>query len=238
MLVAVADNTPAPVTLAASSFLGRKATGDAGAMTAAEAQAILPDVVGDAGIGGTAGRVPAPAAGDAVAGKYLKADGLWQPIPPASDTVPGIVELADAAEMTAGVATDRAATAAGVHAKVNARTESFIVPASDETTPLTVGTAKTTFRMPYGMNLTEVRASLTTPQTSGAILTVNVRFSATTIFSTKPTIDNGERTSKSAVTQPVLSDTVLADDEEGHIDVDQIGDGTAKGLKITFIGTR
>lgn len=34
-------------------------------------------MVGDPGTGGTAGLVPAPAAGDAAAGKYLKADGTW-----------------------------------------------------------------------------------------------------------------------------------------------------------------
>jgi len=37
----------------------------------------LPAMVGDSGAGGTRGAVPAPAAGDAAAGKYLKADGTW-----------------------------------------------------------------------------------------------------------------------------------------------------------------
>lgn len=35
-------------------------------------------MVGDSGAGGAMGMVPAPAAGDAAAGKYLKADGTWQ----------------------------------------------------------------------------------------------------------------------------------------------------------------
>lgn len=35
------------------------------------------DMVGDSGSGGTRGLVPAPAAGDAAAGKFLKADGSW-----------------------------------------------------------------------------------------------------------------------------------------------------------------
>ena len=34
-------------------------------------------MVGDSGAGGTKGAVPAPAAGDAAAGKFLKADGTW-----------------------------------------------------------------------------------------------------------------------------------------------------------------
>lgn len=37
----------------------------------------LPVMVGDSGSGGTKGAVPAPAAGDAAAGKFLKADGTW-----------------------------------------------------------------------------------------------------------------------------------------------------------------
>jgi hypothetical protein len=37
-----------------------------------------PVMVGDTGTGGLAGNVPAPAAGDAAAGKFLKADGSWQ----------------------------------------------------------------------------------------------------------------------------------------------------------------
>ena len=37
----------------------------------------LPIFGGDIGTGGTVGVVPAPAAGDAAAGKYLKADGTW-----------------------------------------------------------------------------------------------------------------------------------------------------------------
>lgn len=35
-------------------------------------------LVGDSGAGGTRGLVPAPAAGDAAANKFLKADGTWQ----------------------------------------------------------------------------------------------------------------------------------------------------------------
>jgi hypothetical protein len=110
--------------------------------------------------------------------------------------------------------------------------------ASDETTALTAGTAKVTFRMPYAMTVTAVRASLTTAQTSGSIFTVDINEGGTSILSTKLTIDNTEKTSVTAATPPVISDTALADDAEMTIDIDQIGDGTAKGLKVTIIGTR
>lgn len=117
--------------------------------------------------------------------------------------------------------------------------ETFCVAASDETTALTTGTAKVTFRMPFAMTtLSSVRASLATAQTSGSVLTINVKESGTTIFSTKPTFDNTEKTTQTAATASVLSDTALADDAEMQIDIDQVGDGTAKGLKVCLIGSR
>lgn len=119
------------------------------------------------------------------------------------------------------------------------RTQSIQIACSDETTALTAGAGKVTFRMPYAFTVTAVRASLTTAQaTSGAggILTVDINEGGASILSTKLTIDNTEKTSTTAATAPVISDTSLADDAEITIDIDQIGDGTAKGLKITLIG--
>lgn len=116
--------------------------------------------------------------------------------------------------------------------------ESIIAAASDETTALTTGTGKVTFRMPYAFTVSAVRASLSTAQTSGSIFTVDINEGGTTILSTKLTIDNTEKTSTTAATPPVISDIALADDAEITIDIDQVGDGTAKGLKVALIGTR
>ena len=116
--------------------------------------------------------------------------------------------------------------------------QSIVVAASDETTALATGTAKVTFRMPYAFTLTSVRASLTTAQASGSIFTVDINEGGTTILSTKLTIDNTEKTSTTAATPAVISDTSLADDTEITIDINQVGDGTAKGLKVVLIGTR
>lgn len=118
------------------------------------------------------------------------------------------------------------------------RTHAIQVAASDETTALTTGTAKVTFPMPYAMTLTAVRASLSTAQTSGSTFTVDINEAGASILSTKLTIDNGEKTSTTAATAAVISDSALADDAEITIDIDQVGDGTAKGLKVTLIGTR
>lgn len=112
---------------------------------------------------------------------------------------------------------------------------------SDEDTALTTGTSKISFRMPFAMTLSAVRASLVTAQATdggGGIFTVDINEGGTTILSTKITIDNTEKTSTTAVTPAVISDSALADDAEITVDIDQIGDGTAKGLKIILIGTR
>lgn len=47
-------------------------------LPARDVSAWMPIMVGDSGSGGISGAVPAPGAGDAAAGKYLKADGTFQ----------------------------------------------------------------------------------------------------------------------------------------------------------------
>lgn len=111
----------------------------------------------------------------------------------------------------------------------------FTINVTDDVIPITTGTAKITFRMPFAMTLSSVRASLTVAQTSGSILTVDINEAGSTILSTKLTIDNTETTSVTAVAAPVISDTSLADNAVITIDVDQVGDGTATGLKVYFL---
>lgn len=109
---------------------------------------------------------------------------------------------------------------------------------SDETTALTAGTAKVTFRTPCAITLTAVRASVTTAPT-GSTLVVDINEAGTSILSTKLSIDASEKTSTTAATAAVISDTALADDAEMTIDIDQIGSTIAgAGLKVTLIGTR
>jgi hypothetical protein len=146
---------------------------------------------------------------------------------------------AQTVQLTTGAAANRylVSDASGNGSWVGLPT-SEVIAASDETTALTTGTAKVTFRMPYAMNVTAVRASLSTAQASGNILTVDINEGGNSILSTKLTIDNTEKTSTTAATPAVISDSALADDAEITIDIDQIGDGTAKGLKVVLIGTR
>lgn len=116
--------------------------------------------------------------------------------------------------------------------------ESITIALSDLTTAITVGTGKETIRMPYAFTVTAVRAYLATAQTSGNIFTVDINEGGVSILSTKLTIDNAEKTSVTAATAAVISDANLADDAEITFDVDQVGDGTAKGLKVVLIGYR
>jgi hypothetical protein len=112
----------------------------------------------------------------------------------------------------------------------------IIIACSDETTALTTGTAKVTFRMPYAFTLTAVRASVTTAPT-GAALTVDINEAGVSILSTKLTIDATEKTSTTAATPPVISDAALADDAEITIDIDTVGSIVAgAGLKVMLIG--
>lgn len=113
--------------------------------------------------------------------------------------------------------------------------DSFIISVTDETSVIATGTSERTFRMPYAMTLTEVRASLNSATTTGTV-TVDINEGGTTILSTKLTIDATEKTSTTAATAAVISDAALADDAEITIDIDDAGDGTATGLKVTFKG--
>jgi hypothetical protein len=114
------------------------------------------------------------------------------------------------------------------------------IAASDTTTAITAGTAKVSFRMPYAMTLSAVRANVSTaPTGSTIIIDINEGDSPTSILSTKLTIDATEKTSTTAATAPVISDTSLADDALITIDFDQVGSTIAGvGVIVTLIGTR
>lgn len=104
----------------------------------------------------------------------------------------------------------------------------------DEYSIITTG-LKRTFRTTGSGTLTEVRASLTTAQTSGSIITMDVKKNGTTIFTVKVTIDNGDTTSVGAASPSSLAITTYADNDEFTIIVDVVGDATATGLKAYFL---
>jgi hypothetical protein len=107
---------------------------------------------------------------------------------------------------------------------------------SDETTDLTALANAITFRMPHNMTLTDVRASVSTAPVGSTII-VDVNQNGSSIFSTNVSIDANEKTSTTAAVPPVIVTSILTDDAEITVDIDQIGSTTAgKGLKVTLIG--
>jgi hypothetical protein len=114
----------------------------------------------------------------------------------------------------------------------------YIIACSDETTALTTGAAKVTFRMPTAGTLTAVKAALTTAPV-GSTLVVDINESGTSVLSTKLSIDASETTSATAAVPAVISDSALTDNSIISIDIDQIGSGTAgAGLKVSLYVTR
>lgn len=313
------------VQIASGHFLGRTTggTGNVEELTGAQATALLSNMVGDSGSGGTKGLVPAPSSGDAASGKFLKADGSWTA--PSGSGAPSTAQYIVAA-LDGGLSAERAATdtttvtwdfGTGSQAKANVpdaaitnvklanvATATFkgrttagtgvpedltatqatallnsvvgdsgsggtkgLVPApasgdaaakkflqadatwarvievwgiafSDETTAITTGTSKVTWMWPFAVTIVNVYCGLGVAQTSGSIFTVDINEAGTTILSTKLTVDNGETTSTTAATPPVISDSSIAAGALMSADVDQVGDGTAKGGKIYIEFTR
>ncbi|WP_414614892.1 hypothetical protein [Stenotrophomonas geniculata] len=112
-------------------------------------------------------------------------------------------------------------------------------------TNIGTGTAKDSYFMPFGMVLDSVvaggcYASLAVAQAAGTVLTVDVNRNGTSIFSTRLTFDNNERTTTTAATPAVYApggDVLFAGDEI-TIDVDQVGNALAKGLRVYLVGRR
>jgi len=115
----------------------------------------------------------------------------------------------------------------------------FGIACSDETTAITTGIAKVTFRMPWGMNLTGIRGSVNTAPTGSTII-IDLNKTGVSVLSTKLSIDAEEKTSVTAASQAVISTSTLEDDSEMTIDFDQVGLDLAagKGVKIWLLGSR
>ena len=134
---------------------------------------------------------------------------------------------------------------AAVRTTANATLTAFPVvlglACSDETTALTASdsVAKVSFRMPFAMTVTGLRASAVTCSTGDSII-VDIHEAGTSIMTnTKLHIDATEYTSTTAGVAYVLTETALADEAIITIFCDRIGSSVAgAGLKVWIIGTR
>ena len=125
---------------------------------------------------------------------------------------------------------------AGANPTYTNPTLSFIVSLTAEDGDATVADDLAQIRMPFAFELTAVRAFCNTAPT-GATLTFDIEEAGSTILSTLLTIDATEKTSTTAATPPVISDSTLADDAIISFNCDQIGSSTAgAGIKLVLIG--
>ena len=117
---------------------------------------------------------------------------------------------------------------------------SIVMPVTGETENLAALTDVFTMRAPFAFLLTEVRASVSTAPV-GSAAQIRVKKNGATVLTTDITIDDGEETSESAATSPVIdaAQDDFADDDEITVDIVAIGSTTAgAGLKVTLNGTR
>lgn len=114
------------------------------------------------------------------------------------------------------------------------REEHLTIALGDETTEIEALPARVTFRAPFGMYLTRLRATLNTPGGVGEDTIFDVSVNDASILSTKVSIDGGEETSDTAATPAVISDDFIPDNAEVSIDIDQVGENAGTGPKMTF----
>jgi len=112
--------------------------------------------------------------------------------------------------------------------------ETFKIDFGNETTAICTGNGQKEFQMPYDFTLTEVYATVATASSCG-LPSIQIQQTALDILSTAITLDVSEKTSRTAATPPVISDTTL--DASGVItfDLDAVGTGTL-GLVIYLVG--
>lgn len=242
--------------LPGTAFTGvPKWTNSSGTMTMAQATAGTDyynpggtDVaVADGGTGlssGTSGGVLAftasgtLASSAALAANAIVIGGGAGAVPSTTTTGSGVLTaLGNTANATGGVLTTNG-TASPTNKTYATWPVEICVACSDETTAITTGTAKATFRAPFAFTLTAVRASVTTAPTGSTII-IDINEAGTTVISTKLMIDASEKTSTTAASAAVISDSAIADDAELTIDFDQVGSTIAgAGVKVWLLGTR
>lgn len=106
---------------------------------------------------------------------------------------------------------------------------------SDLVSSLTVDESAAYFRIQRAITLYDVRASLLLASSSGPVQ-ISIKVNGLELCSVPLTIDEGEKTSTTAITPRVLSFTAIPDDAEVLVGIVAPGAG-AQGLIVSLIGT-
>lgn len=111
----------------------------------------------------------------------------------------------------------------------------IIIPLTSETGTVNSTGIKYTLYAPRTFTLTTVKASLTTAQTTGNAININITSNTSNILTVPSSLNfvNGQSLSN----QPSLSITSLVANDKLEFNITQVGDGTGVGLKITLLGT-
>lgn len=126
------------------------------------------------------------------------------------------------------------ASALGVTTTVQPQQEAFPFACTDETTEITATGVYVTFQFPYAFNIESLYASLTTASDGGDV-SIAVNVNGVDILSTDITIEEGETSSLTATTQPVVSSPSLAAADVVTLEVLTAG-ASATGLKVVLVG--
>ena len=158
-------------------------------------------------------------------------------LPNASETAEGVVELATAAEINTGDATELAMTPKAF-ADSNFGVRYFTIQVFPTGTTQTTGVKKFILHIPPGLNgmdLVYVHMEQTTAGTVGSLLTVDINNNGATMLSTKLTCDVGETGSDTAAAAVIDTgaDGVLTNDVISG-DVDGLHDTAGVGLLVTL----
>lgn len=137
-------------------------------------------------------------------------------------------EVNNISDVNATDLTDGGQTSLHVH------TESFGIALSNFETDIAAGENVAYFDMPYAFRITDVYGTMkVAPTVSTAIF--DIKEAGVSILGNKIEIEAGETSSKTATTQPSITDSDIAANARLTYDIDQIGSGVAGQEAIVFI---
>ena len=155
-----------------------------------------------------------------------------------AQTIDGIKTFIDSPIVPTPTANYQASTKKYIDDFVNSLVFTVAVAASALDTDLTAATSQAIYAAPEDMTITQVFAKVGTAPT-GSTIVVDINVNASTILSTKISIDVSEKTSLTAATPPVISSASLTQGDEITIDIDQVGATIAgKDLTVYILGTK